>query len=234
MHLKLLLDLSRSIEELCRHVVDLALDVKLVAFDLDNRPVALSHNDQALSGQVLIDFFDSLIKVGNVDLLNKLGQVHGLARQSGLHLKDVQKGLSAYLRSVRSQKDILACLLLHLVGKSDCFVKLEVFEQGLGEPSEAIRVVLLLSENERQCDVLQCVRLQWRDLHSCRLANLDVRLVIGPAKQEGSDHVPHQVLTAQLNHIEVRVAKVRPVSQHGSEHTVGVLGSEAEDKGPVE
>ena len=36
MHLKLLLDLSRSIEELCRHVVDLALDVKLVAFDLDN------------------------------------------------------------------------------------------------------------------------------------------------------------------------------------------------------
>ena len=63
MHLKLLLDLSRAIEELCRHVVDFALDVKLVAFDLDNRPVALRHNDQALSGQVLIDFFDGLIKV---------------------------------------------------------------------------------------------------------------------------------------------------------------------------
>ena len=167
MHLKLLLDLSRSIEELCRHVVDLALDVKLVAFDLDNRPVALSNNDQALSGQVLIDFFDSLIKVGNVDLLNKLGQVHGLARQSGLHLKDVQKGLSADFRGVRSQKNVLACLLLHLVGKCDCFVKLEVFEQSLGEPSEAVRVVLLLSENERQGDVLQCVRLQWRDLDSC-------------------------------------------------------------------
>ena len=46
--------------------------------------------------------------------------------------------------------------------------------------------------------------------------------------------MPHQVLAAQLNHIEVRVAKVGPVSQHGSEHAVGVLGSEAEDKGPVE
>ena len=167
-------------------------------------------------------------------MFNKLGQIHGLARQSSLHLKHVQEGLSADLRSVRSQKDVLACLLLHLVGKSDCFVELEVFEQGLSEPSEAVRVVLLLSENERQGDVLQCVRLQWRDLDSCRLANLDVRLVIGPAKQEGSDHVPHQVLTAQLNHIEVRVAKVGSIGQHGCKHAIGVLGSEAEDKGPVE
>ena len=44
----------------------------------------------------------------------------------------------------------------------------------------------------------------------------------------------HQVLAAQLNHIEVGVAKVGPVGKHGSEHAVGVLGSEAEDEGPVE
>lgn len=44
----------------------------------------------------------------------------------------------------------------------------------------------------------------------------------------------HQVLAAQLNHIEVAIAKVLPVSQKRGKHAIGVLGGEREHERPVQ
>ena len=43
----------------------------------------------------------------------------------------------------------------------------------------------------------------------------------------------HQVLTAQFDHIEVGVSVAAAICKHGSKHAIRVLGSEAEDEGPV-
>eukprot|EP00354_Favella_ehrenbergii_P003987 CAMPEP_0170459942 /NCGR_PEP_ID=MMETSP0123-20130129/6467_1 /TAXON_ID=182087 /ORGANISM="Favella ehrenbergii, Strain Fehren 1" /LENGTH=254 /DNA_ID=CAMNT_0010724705 /DNA_START=657 /DNA_END=1419 /DNA_ORIENTATION=- len=53
-------------------------------------------------------------------------------------------------------------------------------------------------------------------------------------QQEGGDHVPHQVLRSQLNHVQIHVAEVGAVGEKSGEHAVGVRGREGEDEGPVE
>jgi hypothetical protein len=40
-------------------------------------------------------------------------------------------------------------------------------------------------------------------------------LVLTSAKQEGSNHVPHQVLISQSNNIKVNLPKVLGVGKHG-------------------
>lgn len=46
---------------------------------------------------------------------------------------------------------------------------------------------------------------------------LGLRLVLTAAKQEAGNHVPHQMLVAEGNHVEVSLTEVGSVCQHSSE-----------------
>lgn len=173
----------------------------------------------------MLDFFESDLGVGDVVGLAVVVQIRGLPGQTGLDFVDVQESLSTDLTSVRAQQDVLAGFLLHLISKSDCLIEIKVFEKSLSELSEAIRVVFLLSKDQRQGQCLQSISLELGKLNAT-LASLRSGLVVRATEQESSHHRAHQVLGAQLNHVQVGVTEVLSVGQKGSEHAIRVLGGE--------
>ena len=150
-----------------------------------------------------------------------------------MHFIDVKECLAADLASVWSKQDVLASLLLHLVCQGNGLLKLEVLEQRLRELSEAVRVGVLLAHDHWQGNSFERVCLQQGELDPA-VTGLRPGLVVGASEQESSDHVSHQVLRAQLNHVEVGVTEVGSVGQQRGEHSIGVRGREREDKRPVE
>ena len=134
---------------------------------------------------------------------------------------------------MRPQQYILAGLKFHLVSQPDRLLKLKVLKQRLRELSERVRVGLLLPHDQRQSNRLQSVVLQQRELHT-GLIGLRSWLVVGAAQKECSHHVPHQVLTSKLNHVQVPITEVLLVGQHRRKHPICVLGGERKHQRPVQ
>ena len=232
---ELCLKLGRPIEEISRGAVDLALDVGLIALDLNHRASVSSRlgKDHTELSHVLLDFDVSDIGVRDVVGSAEIRQALGLASQTCLNLKDVEKGLAADLTGMRAKEDVLAGLSLHLVGKCDGFLEVKVLEKSLSESGKAIRVVSLLTEDEREGDGLKGIALKEGELNA-RLVGLRSGLVVGAAQEEGSNHVSHEVLGAELNDVQVTISKVHSIGEKSGKHAVGVLGGEREDKRPVQ
>ena len=150
-----------------------------------------------------------------------------------MHLIDVQEGLSTDFTGMGAQQDILACLLLHLVGKSDGFVKIKVFEESLSELSKTVGVGVISSKDEGQRDRLKSICLQKRELDA-RFASLGSWLIVRASKKESCDHMANQMLGSKFNHIEVTVSKVLSIGEKRGKHSIGVCSREREDKRPVQ
>lgn len=143
--------------------MDLALHVELVTLDLKDCILCLGQQ-KTLSGHVLLDFLESDLGVGDVVGLTVVVQIGGLAGQTGLDFVDVQESLPTDLTGVRAQQDVLAGLLLHLISESNGLIEIKVFKKSLSELSEAIGVVFLLSKDQWQCQCLQSISLELRQL----------------------------------------------------------------------
>ena len=110
-----------------------------------------------------------------------------------------------------AQENVLTSFGLHLVSKSDSILKFKVLKKSFCELSETIGVSLLLSQDERESNSLKGVAVKRGKLYA-RLVSLYTWLIVGSAQKECCNHVSHQVLRAQLNHVEVRVSKVDSIS----------------------
>ena len=182
---------------------------------------------------ILFDFLERDFGVSDVVDLAEIGQTLGLTCQTRLNLVHVEESLSADFAGVRTKQDVSTRLEFHLVSKRDGFIELKLLQQSLRELREAVRVGLFFTKDHRQRDGLQSVGLQQGQLDTA-FAGLGSRLVVRAAQKEGSDHVAHQVLRSQLDYVEVSLAEVDAISEHGRKHPVGVGRCERENERPME
>ena len=123
--------------------MDLAFNIKLVAFDLKDSAFSVAidrrfRQDEALLSHVLLDFLKSDLRESNLVSLTELGQALRLSRQTRLDFKHVEKGLSSDLASVRAEENVFACLLLHLISKSNRIFERKVLKESLGKLGETV------------------------------------------------------------------------------------------------
>lgn len=62
---------------------------------------------------------------------------------------------------------------------------------------------------------------------------LRLGLVLASAQQEAGDHVPHQILIAQRNHVEVGLPKILGVGKQRCKKAIAALSREAKNEHPV-
>ena len=123
--------------------MDLAFNIKLVAFDLKDSAFSVAidrrfRQDEALLSHVLLDFLKSDVRESNLVSLTELGQALRLSRQTRLDFKHVEKGLSSDLAGVRAEENVFACLLLHLISKRNRIFERKVLKESLRKLGETV------------------------------------------------------------------------------------------------
>lgn len=87
---EVLVQVFGSLHQLNCLLVDLALDVELIAFDRNQGLLCALRDNQAHLGQVRSYLVHSLVNLIDIMLLAECIQVVSFLEQSGLHLEDVQ------------------------------------------------------------------------------------------------------------------------------------------------
>ena len=98
------------------------------------------------------------------------------------------------------KQDVLTSLVCHLVCKLDSKIEIKFLEQSFSELREAIRVNFFFLHDYWKSNLWKGVHWQRVDLLLCELS-FWLWLVVTPAKEEGSNHVAHQVLRSELDHV---------------------------------
>ena len=213
---------------------NLALHILLLSLYLQDCTIIIETlNNEPTLVQVLLNLVSSNVQVRHVVLLAERAKVWDRLAESGLHLKHIEQCLTADLCCMRPEQDVLTGLDLHLVSKSDGLLKVKVLKESLCELSEAVWVGILLTEDHWEGNLLQSIILKDWHMHF-GFEVLNLWLVCASAKEECGNHVSHEVLASQLDHILVGVSKVGPISEEGGKHSVGGLWGKTVDKRPVE
>jgi len=178
-------EVHSPLSEVSRFLLDLSLYIVLSSLNLHDTAylradsVTLADaDDERFVVQAVLHFTACSVNLSNLVLFAESSEVDTGLVESGFSFENVEQSLSAELSGMGSQEDIIFGVFGKLFSELDSSLEVEFFKEGLGELSEAVGVVVLLSHDNWKSDHGQSVSLELDDIFS----RIGLRLVDATAE----------------------------------------------------